>query len=196
LFCTLLKWQPWNSRLQLPLFVLASPFVAAVLFKRLNEKFVIAISFALLLSALPWVLFNSSRSLIGDPSVWNRSRFDQYFRNNPKLRDAYLGSAYFLKSNKCSQIGLNMGSNDWEYPFWPLLKTGTNETIRIEHVHVENESGLMSILPSFSRFSPCAIISSRADQVEELATEKGTYTKKWALIPISVFVREAPSGVP
>jgi len=196
LFCALLKWQPWNSRLQLPLFVLASPFVAAVLCKRLNEKLVFAIAFALLLSALPWVLFNSSRPLTGNPSIWNRTRFDQYFRNNPKLRDAYLGSAYFLKSNKCSQIGLNMGSNDWEYPFWPLLKTGTNETIRIEHVHVENESGLMSILPSFSRFSPCAIISRRADQVEELATEKGTYTKKWASIPISVFVREAPSGVP
>jgi hypothetical protein len=196
LFCTLLKWQPWNSRLQLPLFVLASPFVAAVLFKRLNEKFVITISFALLLSALPWVLFNTSRSLIGDPSVWNRSRFDQYFKNRPEIRDAYLGAAHFLKSKKCSQIGLAMGSNDWEYPFWPLLKTKRSETIRIEHVHVKNGSGSLSTLLYFSSFSPCAIISSRADQVEELATETGAYSKKWASIPISVFIRQARPEAP
>jgi hypothetical protein len=196
LFCALLKWNPWNSRYQLSLFVLASPFVAAVLFKRLNEKVIVIIAFALLLSALPWVLFNSSHSLGGDQTIWNRTRLDQYFNNRPELRDAYLGAAHFVKVNKCSQIGLDIGSNDWEYPFWPLLNPGANEAIRIEHVHVKNESGLISVLPYFSRFSPCAIISSRADQVEELTTETGAYTKQWASSPISVFVRTAQPQVP
>ncbi len=196
LFCTFLKWQPWNSRLQLPLFVLASPFVAAVLSKRSNEKVIVTIAFALLLSALPWVLFNSSRPLMGDQSIRNRTRLDQYFNNRPKLEDAFLGAAYFLKSNKCGRIGLDIGINDWEYPFWPLLNPDANEAIRIEHVNVKNESGLISVLPNFSRFSPCAIISSRADQVEELATETGAYTKEWASSPISVFVRKAPPQAP
>ena len=196
LFCALLKWQPWHSRLQLPFFVLASPFVAAVLFKRLTKKFTIAIAFALLLSALPWVLFNSSRPLMGDQSIRNRTRLDQYFNNRPELRDAFLGAAYFLKADKCGQIGLDIGTNDWEYPFWPLLNPDANDAIRIEHVNVKNESGLISVLPYFSRFSPCAIISSRADQVEELATKTGAYTKEWASSPISVFVRTAPPQMP
>src|SRR5439155_26313708 len=79
LFCALLKWNPYNSRLQLPFFVLASPFLAVVLFKRLNKKFAIAIAFALLFSALPWALFNSTRPLVGDQNIWNRTRLDQYF---------------------------------------------------------------------------------------------------------------------
>ena len=193
LFCALLKWQPYNSRLQLPLFVLASPFVAVVLCKRLSEKFIVTIAFALLLSALPWVLFNSSRPLMGDQSVWKGTRLDQYFNNRPELRDAFLGAAYFLTSKQCGQIGLDMDSNDWEYPFWPLLKPAGSEAIRIEHVQVKNESGVISVLPHFSRFNPCAIISSRADQVDELTTKTGAYTKEWASSPISVFVRTASS---
>ena len=99
-----------------------------------------------------------------------------------------------MKANKCGQIGLDIGGNDWEYPFWPLLNPDANDAIRIEHVNVKNESGLISVLPYFSRFSPCAIVSSRVDQ--ELATKTGAYTKKWASSPISVFVRTAQPQVP
>jgi hypothetical protein len=196
LFCALLKWQPWNSRLQLPLFVLASPFVGAVLFKRLNKKFAIAIAFALLLSALPWVLFNSTRPLMGAHSIWNRPRLDQYFNNFPELRTPYFGAASFLESKRCAQIGLDMGRNDWEYPFWSLIKTEGNEAVRIEHVGVTNGSGVLSTSFPFSGFSPCAIISSRADEVEELAIERTLYTKEWAASPISVFVRKTPRQIP
>jgi hypothetical protein len=200
LFCALVKWFPYNSRYQLPLFVLASPFVGAVLSKTLNKKVNVTIAFALLVAALPWVLLNRSRSLLGllgNPSVWNHSRSEEYFNNRPDVRDAYLKAAYFLKSNKCGQIGLDIGyANDWEYPFWALLNPAAKHAIRIEHVHVKNESGAMSLLPKFRRFSPCEIISTRPDQVDELATETGAYTKKWALSPISVFVRKAPLQVP
>jgi hypothetical protein len=204
LFCALIKWSPYNSRYHLPLFVLASPFVAVVLFKSLNEKVIEMIAFALLLSALPWVFFNSSRPLMGDQSIWKRTRLDHYFNNRPYLRKAFFGAADFLKSKQCSQIGLDIGPNDWEYPFWPLLNPATNEAIRIEHVHVKNESGLISVLPYFSRFSPCAIISIRADQVDELTTETGAYIEEWASsittgrIPttISVFVRKTSPHAP
>jgi hypothetical protein len=195
LFCALIKWSPYNSRYHLPLFVLASPFVAAVLFKRLNEKVIVTIAFALLLSALPWVFLNSTRPLMGDQSIRKHTRLDHYFNDRPEWRDAFLGAAYFLKANNCGQIGLDIGQNDWEYPFWPLLNPDANNAIRIEHVNVKNESGLISVLPYFSKFTPCAIISSRADQVEELATETEAYTKEWASSPISVFVRKAPPQV-
>ena len=101
-----------------------------------------------------------------------------------------------MKSNKCGQIGLDIGFNDWEYPFWPLLNPDANDAIRIEHVNVNNESNRISVLPYFSRFSPCAIISSRADQVEELTTKTGAYTKEWASSPVSVFVKTAPPQMP
>jgi len=133
---------------------------------------------------------------MGGQSIWKRTRLDNYFNNRPELRDPFLGAAYFLKSKQCGQIGLDIGGNDWEYPFWPLLNPTANEAIRIEHVHVKNESGRISALPHFSGFTPCAVISSRADQVDELATETGAYTKEWVSSPISVFVRKAPPQLP
>ena len=192
LFCALIQWRPYNARYQLPLFVLASPFVAAVLFKRLNEKVIATIAFALLLSAVPWLFLNSTRPLMGDQSIRKHTRVDHYFIDRANWRDAFLGAADFLKANKCGQIGLDVGHNDWEYPFWPILKRERNDAIRIEHVNVKNESAVISFLPYFSGFRPCAIISSRGDQVNELATETGTYKKEWASSPISVFVRKAP----
>ena len=64
------------------------------------------------------------------------------------------------------------------------------------HVNVKNESGRISALPHFSGFTPCAIISSRADQVEELTIETGAYTKGWESSPISVLVTTAQPQVP
>jgi len=196
LFCALVKWGPYNSRYHLPLFVLASPFVATVLFKSLKEKVNFTVAFALLLSAVPWIFLNSTRPLMGDQSIRKHTRIDQYFTDRSEWRDAFLGAGDFLKATKCNQVGLDIGGNDWEYPFWPILKRERNDATRIEHVNVKNESGIISFRPYFNQFSPCAIISSRGDQVNELATEMGPYIKEWASAPISVFVRKALPQVP
>jgi hypothetical protein len=195
LFCTLVKWDPFGSRYQLPLFVLASPFVATVLSRSLNRNVIVTIALALLVSALPWVLLNKTRPLLGflgRPSVLNQSRSEQYFNNGIYERDAYLEAAYFVKSKKCGQIGLDIGyAYDWEYPFWAFLNPAARDSIRIEHVNVKNDSRAMSLLPYFRRFSPCAIISTRPDRLHELTIETGTYTKEWASGPISIFLRKA-----
>src|SRR5262245_62721620 len=103
----------------------------------------------LLLSALPCVLFNSSRSLMGDQSIWNRTRLDQYFNNRPELRNAFFGAVYFLKSKQCSQIGLDIGTNDWEYPLWPLLNPAANAASRLEHIKVNSANRHMSVRANF-----------------------------------------------
>jgi len=38
IFCTYLRWQPWNSRLDLPFFVLWSPVISLVLLRRKSHK--------------------------------------------------------------------------------------------------------------------------------------------------------------
>ena len=64
LFCSALKWQPWNSRLHLPLFVLSSAFIATVLDVSERRKLATSLGTILLVAALPWVLYNYSRPVI------------------------------------------------------------------------------------------------------------------------------------
>jgi hypothetical protein len=71
LFALCLKWQPWHSRLHLPLFVLGSPLIAVVWgHYRRAMGIVVAL---LLATSVPWVVYNSSRPLLGPASVPSRA---------------------------------------------------------------------------------------------------------------------------
>jgi len=188
LFCLYLKWQPWNSRLHLPLFVLWAPFIAVVSSSVLNHRAADLLCVVLMLSALPWVFYNNSRPLIGNTSILKVDRIDQYFSNRPELRDPYIEAALFLKSQQCSHIGLHMGGDSWEYPFWVLLHENHNRAVRFEHVNVGNKSSVKSGIRPFHGFSPCAIVSVERGEMNEIVSKETVYSKEWSSDPISVFM--------
>lgn len=190
LFTLLLKWQPWHSRLHLPLFVLWSPFVAIVLCRIPNHRVATSIVTVLMLSALPWVFYNKSRPLLGEGNIINMRRIDQYFNNLLALRDPYMGAANFLKSRKCPQIGLSVGWNDPEYLLWAALRETANYRARLEHVNVHNLSIVKSRTFPITDFIPCAIVSTDPNPSKEMATDVGVYAQKWSLTPVSVFIKQ------
>jgi hypothetical protein len=188
LFSFYLRWQPWNSRLNLPLFVLWSPFVALAFASVGDVKLGAAVALVLVLTSVPWLARNQTRPLIGKDSILVTDRIGQYFEGRPELREPYVEASNLITSLGCSRIGLVLGGDDWEYPFWTLLKRNNPESVRIEHVGVNDISAAKEAIPHFGNFIPCAVIRLSQEQPALLNIREGTYTLKWSSGPVGLFV--------
>jgi hypothetical protein len=164
----MIKWQPWGSRLHLPIFVLFAPICAIALDNLRWRRVADAAVVMLLVVSSPWVFFNKSRPLVGKRNVFAVGRVEQYFANVPALKDPFIKAARLVKSSKCKNIGLSLGESDWEYPIWVLVKPAGTEAFRIEHVDVRNECAAKATIAPFKEFRPCAIasVNSTAGRVE------------------------------
>jgi hypothetical protein len=143
LFCANLKWQPWGTRLQLPLFVLGAPLIAVTI-SLLRPRLARAATAFVLVACLPWVFFNETRSLLQrptrkafwnteEPTVFNTSRQEQYFRNRRELTEPYRAVVSSIEATGCRSVGLVSGMDDWEYPFWVLLRAPGDRTAQLSH---------------------------------------------------------------
>jgi hypothetical protein len=212
LFCVLLKWQPFNSRLHLPFFVLMSPLVAVMLMKIFGEKAAYAVCGLLLVCALPWLLLNQSRPVLAsdllpkklefalmfdnpklskayETSVFTQSRPGQMFKNRPELQRHYEAATAFVKSRGYRNIGISIGGDDWEYPFWDLLNRDEAHPVRIEHFEVKDVSKRKA-----TNFQDCdlpdCIISLVPSSEDRITMNNGSFLKRWNSGPVTIFVRE------
>jgi hypothetical protein len=189
LFCVVLRWQPWNSRLQLPLFVLAAPFVALVV-GAVSRQLLFVLAGLLLVGALPYALNNTARPLVGPRSVFAVSREEQYFANQRALLEPFLTAREALRATGCTRLGLLAEGNDWEYPLWVLTR-GLPLPIAIEHVGVENASGGLS-----RPFQPCVIVSIKANQPGSVTVDGVSYVPRSSWPPLAILMPEHTSSTP
>ena len=192
LLCIYIKWNPWNVRYHLPLFVLFSTFVAITFSHVLWQKITKLIIIILLLLALPFVFNNYSRPLIGKKNIFNSSRTELSFYIRPYLKIPYIGAINFLMKKGCKDIGLvidgDYSEDYWEYPFWSLLKENHKQgSFRLEHFDVKNFSSAKYHLSTFKNFSPCAIVSVH---LPEYSPDEKSFTKAWAYKSVSVFIKK------
>jgi hypothetical protein len=179
LFCALLRWQPWNSRLQLPSFVLAAPFVALVV-DRLARPLSAVLVGLLLLAAVPYLLNNSARPLVGPNSVLRASREQLYFVNRPALWAPYVAARAALHAQGCVDVGFVAHTDDWEYPLWVLIDDPA-EPVTIQHVAVPNASARLG-----RPFTPCAIVSVETDQAPFVMVEGRPYASTFSSPPVTI----------
>ncbi|WP_420263695.1 ArnT family glycosyltransferase [Candidatus Magnetominusculus dajiuhuensis] len=190
LMCLFIKWQPWNSRYHLALFVLWTPFIATFLNSNINSKAIINAAIAVvLLSGLPWVFLNERRPLIGKDNIFATDRASQYFISRPDIKASYTGAASIIQSKGCTNIGLSLPNDDtWEYPLWILLNRPTAKA-RIEHVNVRNASARYSTQYPFNNFVPCAVISLRPEERAGFVLKNFEYVKEWESGPVMVLFK-------
>lgn len=189
LFCFVLKWQPWGSRLQLPLFVLFCPFVGKILSEISKHKLVNAAVILIILSSSYYVFFNQTRQLFAQKyvnlSIFNVKRTDQYLFDLNKRAD-YSSASKLIENIKCQNIGLITGRDDEEYPLLVLLRQNI-KGVRVEHIFIKNPSKNIHS-DYFDSFMPCAIISTNDADIKQIIYKKHYYEKEYSSKTLNVFV--------
>ena len=158
LFCLVLRWQPWHSRLLLPLFVLSAPLVGCGL-ERLRTRWLAALFVPLALSTLYFVTQNRAHPLWGRNSIFTMSWSEQ---RTMHAGGARAGATRRVVAAGCRDVGLALGGNDQEYFYWSLLSDAHWAAV-IYPVLVANVSAALHIPPR-AHGTPCLIIREGAPE--------------------------------
>ena len=188
LFSSLFKWQPWSSRLHTPLFLLAMPLVAVACSEwRVARQPVLAMLGTLLfVLGLPFLLYNETRPLVasGGRSVLTSARAAQYFVSRPGLRESYAEAVRTALAGNPAEVGLMLGSDDWEYPLWVLAgKHAVRRAPVFLHVDVTDRSGALERAEQL----PDVIIATRRPRATDL--EGQGYQVVYGAGPVCVLAR-------
>jgi len=139
MFCAYLKWQPWHSRLHLPLVVLLSGAVGAVAELSWPRRVGHALAAIAVLASAHVLLFNPTRPLLGRTSVLTTPRADQYFARAAIWQPAMERAARQIAERGCRQIAVSMTHDDPEYLLWATVKPRVPD-VRFRQVDVTNYS--------------------------------------------------------
>ncbi|MBE9137189.1 glycosyltransferase family 39 protein [Nodosilinea sp. LEGE 07088] len=197
LFCLLLAWTPFHNRLHLPLFVLSSAFVGCVLSDFWGRRIVHVTAIALIIAALPWILFDENKPLVANShflktgkieNIFNVNRLDLYFIGRPDIKESMIRAVDFIKSQQCPDIGMSFDRLDvYEYPLWVLLNSSANQ-YRLEHVDVDNPSVKMYSVQPFKGFQPCLLYDTYYGK-EKIQVQGLNYARGFSSPPINVLAK-------
>jgi hypothetical protein len=159
LFCLVLRWGEWNTRLQLPLLLLAAGPVGMWIGSIRGQSYRTMLLGLLSVGALPPLLLNPDRPLIRHRPVYAMPRDERYFVESRGLYPSYRAATDYITSTGCHRIGFWSGWNEWEYPLWALLRN-RSFAVEIRHVQVTTASARMTATER-SGFTPCMLIAIR-----------------------------------
>jgi len=176
-FSAALRWQPWHTRLELPLFVLAAPVVGLVLERRRLIGPLVAAG----LLAIAWctVFVNESRPPIGERNVVRSERTAQFFAARRDLEGAYRAVAARIEALKCRRVAVWSARDAAEYPLWVLTGAPWND-ILIEHFNPEHPAA-----------TACALfISPLYDAPTSFPVAGVPYRRDVWVSPVALYLRE------
>jgi hypothetical protein len=138
LLMSLLKWQPWNARLELPLIILFCPLMVAAIKRLPGPVWSYCVSLLLFYMAWPCLVTNSSRPLQGPNSVIRQSHYATYFMGNHQQRMSFDAGVKQLLPVRPAVVGLITSRDSAEYLLSAALAHAGLAKVHIVQVCVEN----------------------------------------------------------
>jgi 4-amino-4-deoxy-L-arabinose transferase-like glycosyltransferase len=163
-FFFMIPWQPWITRLQVPLFALSAPVFSLALNKMETIKKFKWIEYSIILFFGIFVfiplIFNTSRPLMVSKitcqrSIWENSRDELIFNNRSEdYMKAYIHACDLIIKNTPDKVGIIIGGDSWEYPLWQYLKQHAQNIPIIEYQNIDNIDKDIDILFVLDRSIP------------------------------------------
>lgn len=174
LFAIIIKWNPWVTRLHLPLFMLSAPLVGVLIgrWKGLS----VGISFVLLAAAVMVIIYHHSRPLSKLDLTLNSHRREYYFLPKPDSFSPYQTAARIILDAKCHDVGLIEDGDSWEYPLWAFTGFGA---VRFQKLN-DQKSPL-----------PCMIVTIDKPQNKTLNLNKENFDLIWQQEPLQILKRQS-----
>jgi 4-amino-4-deoxy-L-arabinose transferase-like glycosyltransferase len=183
LFCSILRWQIWNSRYHIPLLMFCMPLAAALLVPQIPRWLASVLAAGLLFFGCVILASNQSRPI-----------FNAVYRAQPRIQQYFfspLGEQFYapmrdavreIVASGCNAVGLKLSPDDAEYPLWLMLSEAGFKG-RIDHEFVEGPSAR---LPGPDRLPDVIITTLPGRPVGEMGrlfpaqTRIGPYTLYWS----------------
>jgi len=181
MFCSVIKWNVWNSRLHIPLFILFSPLLGYSLSKISSRLVSIGIAIPFLMASLIFLFQSNTRPLdLTKMAEIVQERDRQYFNsryNADEIDDYYINATQALISTQCNVIGMNIPVNTLEYPLYIFLEKYFGDELVLEHINVSNLSSRLT-----ERFPPndyCAILQISTTPPKLITVQGKPYSLYW-----------------
>lgn len=183
-----LKWSPGKARFHLTGLILFAPLAGAWLATLRVQALALCASALLFVQSWYPLVTNTRRPLLGARSIFRTPRAEQYFveDHGPQYNTALMGASGFLSARTDAQIGLLVGLDSYEYPYWALIPRVKSRETRMCHVGVSDAS---RVLTSAEACSPPVIVSDTATAAS-FVIDGRTYASAWSRPPIGVYVRQ------
>jgi hypothetical protein len=168
-FCFYLKWQPFFSRLEAPLFVISAPLAAMAVSRLRPLMLQVALCLVLISNTRLALLQNWTRPLTGLTNIRNTPRQLLYFNDMGQWnnRASYLAAVDKVAASGCARVGVDITMNHVEYPFQVLLRE-KDPAVRFLHTGVQNASAKYG---QNGNERPCAVLCLDCAGVERKEKE-------------------------
>ncbi|MFI7025767.1 hypothetical protein ACIBMZ_23945 [Micromonospora sp. NPDC049900] len=139
LHTAMIKWQPWGNRLILYALAASVPLAGLWLDAVLRRSsrnagagrsarrpiaatLTVTVLATCALAGVLAVSYGFPRRLVGAGSVFTTSDWESRFLRRPQWAEEYRWAADAVRAADAQRIGLSQRNDDWEYPWWLLLR--------------------------------------------------------------------------